>query len=250
MTHFKPRGPAARSKAGNTTDLPVPGNGLKASSRTRIRPAWTSVLLTLLVLVKPVSVSYPDIYTWTGQDGVQTFSNITRPPLPDTVTTLQEKSPFPTAPDGMALDMFKVTAVFDGDTLKATGNRLTIIVRLAGIDTPETGRRAIPGQPFSQTATRMLKQMVLGKTVAMKGYGTGGYNRVLAELFVGTANVNLELVRAGLAEVYKGTLPKGFDPGPYFHAQARAQHLALGMWSLGPRYESPKQWRHKHPRQN
>ena len=43
---------------------------------------------------------------------------------------------------------FKVTRVYDGDTLKAAGHDIEIKVRLVGIDAPETSRKKRePGQP-------------------------------------------------------------------------------------------------------
>jgi endonuclease YncB( thermonuclease family) len=36
---------------------------------------------------------------------------------------------------------FKVTRVYDGDTIKAEGHDITIKVRLVGIDAPETSKK-------------------------------------------------------------------------------------------------------------
>jgi micrococcal nuclease len=56
-------------------------------------------------------------------------------------------------------------------------------------------------------------------------------------------NINLEMVKAGLAEVYRGKPPKGFDPAPYRNAEKVAKEAKMGMWSLGDNYISPKEWR-------
>ncbi len=56
-------------------------------------------------------------------------------------------------------------------------------------------------------------------------------------------NVNLEMVKAGLAEVYQGKHPKGFNPGPYLSAEEIAKKSGTGMWSQGDKYISPKDWR-------
>ncbi len=107
---------------------------------------------------------------------------------------------------------FKVTRVYDGDTLKATGHDIEIKVRLVGIDCPETKKRKNkPGQPFGEKAKSFLAAMVLNKQVFIKGYGTGPYNRILAVVYVDRKNINLELIKAGLAEVYQGNPPRGFD---------------------------------------
>jgi endonuclease YncB( thermonuclease family) len=41
------------------------------------------------------------------------------------------------------------------------------------------------------------------------------YDRTLGVLFIGGANVNLEMVRAGLAEVCRAISAKGFNNDPY-----------------------------------
>ncbi len=100
---------------------------------------------------------------------------------------------------------FKVTRVYDGDTFKATGHDIEINVRLVGIDTPETKKgKNKPGQPFGEKAKKFLARMVLNKQVFIKGYGLGPYNRILAVVYVDRKNVNLKLIKDGLAEVYQG----------------------------------------------
>ena len=62
-------------------------------------------------------------------------------------------------------------------------------------------------------------------------------------MLVGGKNVNLEMVKAGLAEVYRGKPPRGFDVGPYRTAETDAKKSGKGMWSLGDKYVSPRDWR-------
>ena len=49
-----------------------------------------------------------------------------------------------------------------------------------------------------------------------------------------------------LAEVYQGRPPKGFDSAPYLKAEAEARGARRGMWSLGDKYISPREWRKMH----
>ena len=56
-------------------------------------------------------------------------------------------------------------------------------------------------------------------------------------------NVNVEMVRAGLAEVYRGRPAKGLDMNPYWEAEAAAKKAGTGMWSLIDKYISPREWR-------
>ena len=139
---------------------------------------------------------------------------------------------------------FEVVRVYDGKTLRAIGHEIEIKVRLVGIDPPETkkGKRQ-EGQPYSQKARKFLARMVMNKIIEIKGFGLGPYNRVLGVVYVGDLNVNLELVKAGLAEVYRGKQPRGFDLTPYRLAEKEARDAGRGMWSLGDQYISPKDWR-------
>jgi len=139
---------------------------------------------------------------------------------------------------------FKVVRVYDGDSLTASGHDIEIKVRLVGIDAPELKRgKHKPGQPFGQKAKRFLVAMVLNKQVFIKGYGTGRNNRILGVVYVGRKNVNLELIKSGFAEVYRGRPPRGFDLSPYLTAEARAKSQRRGMWSQGDKYISPNDWR-------
>jgi endonuclease YncB( thermonuclease family) len=144
---------------------------------------------------------------------------------------------------------FKVTRVTDGDTIKVTGDGSKITIRLVGIDAPETSKKKHePGQPFSQKSTKYLASLVLNKVVDLKSYGTGRYGRTLGVVFVNGKNVNLAMVKAGLAEVYRGRPAKGFNPQPYKTAEQEARKNKRGMWIQGEKYISPKDWR-KQPKE-
>ena len=139
---------------------------------------------------------------------------------------------------------FKVVRVYDGDTVRAIGHGIEIKVRLVGIDTPETSKKkGLSGQPYSVQAKKFLAGMVLNKTVDIKGYGLGPYNRILGVLYVNGNNVNIEIIKAGLAEVYRGKPPRGFDLKPYSQAEAETKKAKRGIWSLGVKYISPRDWR-------
>ena len=56
-------------------------------------------------------------------------------------------------------------------------------------------------------------------------------------------NANLEMVKAGLAEVYRGKHAMYFNPNMYQKAEAEARKANRGMWSQGDKYVSPREWR-------
>jgi len=128
---------------------------------------------------------------------------------------------------------FKVTRVYDGDTIKAEGHDIGIKVRLVGIDTPERSKKkGQPGQQYSQKAKECLAGLILNKAVDIKGYGMGPYNRILGVIDLNGKNINLVMVKAGLAEVYRGKAPHGLDLLPYRQAEREAKAEIRGMWSL------------------
>jgi micrococcal nuclease len=181
------------------------------------------------------------IYSWIDTGGVKHFSNVAPPENSEALERLEDKVKPPRK------DQFKVVKIFDGDTVQVEGFGLQFTIRLVGIDTPELGRKGQKSQPYGKEAKQELTRLIDKKTIALKQYGTGGYNRVLAEIFVGAANLNLEMVRSGFAEVYRGKRPDGFDAALYLEAEKSAKHSLKGMWVQGAAYKSPGQWRREHP---
>jgi micrococcal nuclease len=141
---------------------------------------------------------------------------------------------------------FRVTKIYDGDTIMAEGHDIIIYVLLAGIDAPEIASRDHEiNQPFGQEAKRYLEKMILNKSVQIKGYGIGQYpyNHLIGEIFLGDKNINVELIKEGLAEVWNETPPRGLVIAPYIEAQEAAKRAGKGIWSLGDKYTSPRDWR-------
>ncbi len=83
----------------------------------------------------------------------------------------------------------------------------------------------------------------MNKTIELESYGLDRYSRVLGVVYIDGKNVNLEMVKKGLAEVYKGKSAPGFDNQPYWDAEQEARDNMRGMWVQGDKYISPKQWR-------
>ena len=141
---------------------------------------------------------------------------------------------------------FTVIRVFDGDTVKSNGHGIDIKVRLAGIDAPEIFRKTRdPGKSYGNKAKKYLTGLILNRVVDIKGYGFCPYNRILGVIFLDRKNINLEMVKQGLAVVYSGRQPRGFDITPYREAEMEARKAGRGMWSRGGKYISPKEWRER-----
>jgi endonuclease YncB( thermonuclease family) len=140
----------------------------------------------------------------------------------------------------------KVERVNDGDTLtalKSDGTKLRI--RLLGIDAPEIPHGTKPGQPYGDEARDYLARLIGGRTIRAKSYGPDGSNGILALVFLGAVNVNVEMVQQGLAELYRGAPCKTYCRDLRI-AELRARQDRVGMWAQGDKYQSPATFRRRH----
>ena len=143
--------------------------------------------------------------------------------------------------------VYTVSRVFDGDTVLVKGIDGKKTIRLLGIDAPETSKgKGEPGQPYSRKSQQHLAGLVLNHPVRLKVYGQDRYGRSLAVVYCNGQDVNLAMLQAGLAEVYRGRTPETFDKAPYLAAEEQARRSRTGMWRQGDAYVSPIRW--KHPR--
>jgi endonuclease YncB( thermonuclease family) len=133
-----------------------------------------------------------------------------------------------------------VVAVMDGDTVKVlTPEKQQITIRLSEIDAPEKN------QPFGKKAKQMLSEMIFGKEVSIAVIGHDRDYRTIGRIYQGSADVNLEMVKAGGAWSFTKYVKDPQIPA----AQSAAQAARVGLWSLPdeqhiPPWEWRKQRRH------
>ena len=91
-----------------------------------------------------------------------------------------------------------ITSCYDGDTCtSSTGEK----IRLACIDTPEL--RDERANPIPAKAARdHLRELVVGRKVAIRRITSDRYGRTVAEIFVDGSNVQQQLVTSGHASIY------------------------------------------------
>lgn len=147
------------------------------------------------------------------------------------------------AASAAATETATVMRVTDGDTLTAVIEGRSVTVRLAGIDAPESSKGREVGQPFAQKARAYLADLVLNRRVEIRSLGHGRYGRMLGEVFRNGTNINLQMVSAGLAEVYRGRPAPGLNMESYRRAEADARSRRREMWTQGENYLSPQTWR-------
>jgi endonuclease YncB( thermonuclease family) len=138
-----------------------------------------------------------------------------------------------------------VTRVSDGDTITViTANQTKLRIRMVGIDAPETPKGPkFPGQPYSKEAEAYLTQLVEHKRVKVEIHGVDRYKRLLATVFLDGKDINLAMIEAGLAEVYRGPESGNAYTPQYQAAEHTVRSAKKGMWILGDTYESPRAYR-------
>ena len=136
----------------------------------------------------------------------------------------QKTKSFPT-PVISPIQNTTVTEVTDGDTLKLSDGKT---FRLYGVNSPEVK------EPFYEETKAFTQNLVLGKEISFEqevNYKVDKFGRTLGYIFVGGVNLNLELVRNGLARVVlyeKRAKIKYQDE--LLMAEKSAKELMLGIW--------------------
>jgi len=140
-----------------------------------------------------------------------------------------------------------VTRILDGDTFYClpttsitipgveTHKDRTITVRLRGVDAPEKD------QPYGIEAKEFLKELIGRKTVRLDIKDVDQYGRVVAYVFIGSLNVNLEQVRRGLAWAYIEYLDRPYA-SEFYEAEKEARKRELGLWKQA-NPTPPWEWR-------
>ena len=129
----------------------------------------------------------------------------------------------------------RVVGITDGDTLTLLTDRQTQIrIRLSEIDTPERG------QPYATRSRQRLSDLVFGKAVRVTVRDVDRYGRTIGRVFVGSRDVNAEMIRSGSAWVYR----RYSDDPSLLRLERIARGERRGLWAL-PEAERipPWEWR-------
>lgn len=127
-----------------------------------------------------------------------------------------------------------VQEVQNVDTIILADHTITLKVRLIGIYNPTiSNSSSMSEQSFSQEAKRFLEKLILKKQVTVKGYGImDDENRPLVVIFLKDMNVNLELLKNGLARYQLAKPIEGFKPKSFLAAEDEAKKDKKGIWGL------------------
>jgi len=141
-----------------------------------------------------------------------------------------------------------VTYVYDGDTIKCIDDKNQIYkIRLLGIDSPEFTRGECKSQPYSKIAKNYLNDLIKDQEVIIYITGKDKYDRNLGFIYKDEVDINSEMIKAGLAERYRGK--KDYKEHPYFIYEYNARKEYKGMWQQllwnNHQYESPREFRER-----
>ena len=116
---------------------------------------------------------------------------------------------------------YKVIRVVDGDTIVIRYNGKYEKVRLLCVNTPESVHPDKKQNiPMGKVAARYTQKKLTGKYVDLEfemDRIRGNYGRLLAYVFVGDKNLNIDLVRQGLSPYYTK-----YGKSKKYHAEFRA----------------------------
>ncbi|VAX20105.1 hypothetical protein MNBD_NITROSPINAE01-683 [hydrothermal vent metagenome] len=145
----------------------------------------------------------------------------------------------------------KVFNVYDGDTvaIKDKSGR-EVRVQLAYIDAPDMDSKTGDKQPLHAESMKSLAKMIKGKEVIIESTGKDKFNRVEGIIYLDRLNVNLEMIRRGMAEIYYPVRvrPKSYIKeyvDQFLKVEKYAKKSGHGVWSL-PDYTSPYKFRRRH----
>jgi endonuclease YncB( thermonuclease family) len=129
----------------------------------------------------------------------------------------------------------RVVGITDGDTLTVlTPAKSQLKIRLAEIDAPESS------QPWGTKSKAMLSELAFGKEVKLVITDQDRYGRFVARVYVGSTDVNAEMVQRGGAWAFRRYL----TDQSILTLESGAKRARIGLWSMPPgQIVAPWDWR-------
>jgi len=126
---------------------------------------------------------------------------------------------------------YTVVAVADGDTIEVARDGERDIVRLLGVDTPETRHPTEPIECFGPEAAAYTARRLTGRTVRLEGdvEARDRYDRRLAYVILDGERFNDELLRLGYAELLV-IEPNHAHARTMLRAELDAKRARRGLW--------------------
>ncbi|NOQ34425.1 MAG: hypothetical protein GQ569_00835 [Methylococcaceae bacterium] len=125
----------------------------------------------------------------------------------------------------------KILKTYDGDTMTLLQGSDKIKVRYYCIDTPEMKQ----GDWGKRSRDYLRKLAPNDSVVTLEIKDTDRYGRKVSIVNLNGKNLNLEMVKAGMAAVY----PQYCKDSDYFEAQDYAKRKRLGIWKTNGLHQRP-----------
>ncbi|MEK7132705.1 MAG: thermonuclease family protein [Patescibacteria group bacterium] len=132
---------------------------------------------------------------------------------------------------------YPVTKVVDGDTMAVDINGKNTIIRLIGLDTPETVDPRKPVQCFGKEASNKARELLDGKRVRIEMDPSQGerdkYGRLLAYIYLEDGSLfNQMMIERGFGHEYTYNLPYRYQK-EFKEEEKTARENKLGLWAPG-----------------
>lgn len=134
-----------------------------------------------------------------------------------------------------ATDPWTVAEVVDGDTIVVTRGDEHDVIRLLGVDTPETHHPTKGVQCFGPEAARYTRRRLLGRLVRLEGdvESHDVYGRTLAYVYLRDERFNDVLLRRGFARLLV-IAPNRAHGRALLDAELAARDARRGLWASCP----------------
>ncbi len=141
-----------------------------------------------------------------------------------------DRAPEPPPTQPLAEGVCRVERVVDGDTIHVAPHT---IIRLIGVDTPETVKPEHPIEPWGPEASAFTRHFLSGgeARLTFDRERVDRFGRHLAYVWVGDAMLNEELLRQGLARFEPHFRYAQPVKDRFRQAQREAQQAHRGIWS-------------------
>lgn len=132
-------------------------------------------------------------------------------------------------------DLYRVTSITDGDTIKVNLDGKTETIRFIGMDTPETKDPRKPVQCFGKEASSRMQHYAQSKSVRLEADASQGdrdkYGRLLRYVYSEDGrNIAYEMIKEGYAHEYTYNTPYKYQ-SQFKDAYNHARTNQLGLWS-------------------
>lgn len=132
-------------------------------------------------------------------------------------------------------NLYQVVKVIDGDTIVVNIDGKDEVIRLIGIDSPESVDPRKDVQCFGKEATEEAKRHLIGKKISLESDPTQGdrdkYKRLLRYVFLEDGqNFNKLMIELGYAHEYTYKTPYKYQT-EFKEAENKAREKKIGLWA-------------------